>query len=119
FQLLGFDPDTATTLVFSAVGLPTGSTLDAHTGQLLWTPSPTQIGDFPVQFSLTDGELTATQAVVLRATLDPILPSVLVELTPSFPGVPLSPVIVHVAASSFAPIVSLALSVAGQSLVLD
>src|SRR6185436_7415694 len=56
---------------------------------------------------------------VLRATLEAVRPSVLVELTPSFPGLPMSPVIVHVAASSFAPITSLALEIDGQSLALD
>jgi YD repeat-containing protein len=60
-----------------------------------------------------------TRPSVLRVTINPVLPKVLVELTPSFPDVPGSTVLVHVAASSLAPIVGLILQIAGQPVGLD
>ncbi len=118
-QLTGADADLATTLSYSASGLPAGATLDAGSGRLLWTPGPSQTGDFPVQFAVSDGELTITRPSLLRVTLAAVPPQVLIELTPSFPGVPGSPVLVHAAASSVAPISGLTLTVDGQPLVLD
>ncbi|MCB1942331.1 MAG: putative Ig domain-containing protein, partial [Candidatus Accumulibacter sp.] len=118
-QLTGADPDLATTLSYSANGLPAGSTLDAASGRFVWTPGPSQTGDFAVQFTVSDGELVVTRPSVLRVTFDPVPPPVLIELTPSFPGVPGSPVVVHAAASSIAPIAGLTLAVDGQPLLLD
>ncbi|MEI9924473.1 MAG: putative Ig domain-containing protein [Bradyrhizobium sp.] len=118
-QLVATDPDLNTTLAYAANGLPPGAALDPNTGLLTWTPGPTQTGDYAVQFSVSDGELSVSHVATLRATLNPVSPQVVIELTPSFPGVPESPVIVHVAASSMAPIEGLTLSVNGQALTLD
>jgi YD repeat-containing protein len=118
-QLIGTDPDLGTTLTYSGPGLPTGATLDPQTGLLTWTPGPTQTGEFPIQFSVSDGELTTSLTSVLRSTLNPVPPQVIVELTPSFPDVPDSPVLIHVAASSMAPVTALTLAVNGQPVTLD
>ena len=119
FQLIGTDLDAGTTLTYSAVGMPDGATLDPGSGVFQWTPGPTQTGDFVVQFTASDGTLSVTEPVVLQSTISPVLPQVLVTLTPSFPDVPGSPVLIHVTASSFAPIAGMTLSVNGQSLPLD
>ena len=37
--------------------MPAGATLDPASGQFAWTPGPDQVGDYPVQFSVSDGEL--------------------------------------------------------------
>jgi hypothetical protein len=118
-QLIATDLDAGTTLTYSGSGLPAGASLDPNSGVFTWTPGPTQVGDFPVQFSVSDGQLTTSLPAVFRSTLNPVLPQVIVELTPSFPDVPGSPVVIHVAASSMAPITALTLAVAGQSLTLD
>src|SRR5262249_40013580 len=65
------------------------------------------------------GEATTSQMIVLRAGVDVPTPSVVIELTPSFPVLPGSPVLVHVIADSFADITSLTATVDGQPLVLD
>ena len=108
-QLIGSDPDPARRLTYSATGLPEGATLDAHTGVFTWTPGPAQVGDYLVQFTVTDGELSASCRRSCRATLNPVPPQVFVELTPSFPHVPGSPVTIHVAGSRMAPMTGLTL----------
>src|SRR5262249_47774042 len=117
FRLVGADPDQvtdpATTLTYSATGLPEGSALDPHTGQFTWTPGPAQTGDYPVTFAVSDGQLVATQSVLLRATINPVPPQVFVELTPSFPAVPGQSVVVHAIASSVAPIAGITVQVNG------
>ena len=118
-QLVASDPDLNTTLSFSANSIPAGATLDPQTGLFTWTPGPTQTGDYAITFSVTDGELTTSQVATLRSTLNPVPPQVIVEITPSFPDVPGTPVLLHVAASSESPIEGLTLSVNGQALTLD
>ena len=119
FQLIGSDPDQGTTLTYSATNLPEGAVLDPHTGQFTWTPGPAQTGDYPVTFAVSDGELVTTQSVLLRATINPVPPQVIVVLTPSFPAVPGQQVIVHAIASSVAPITGITVQVNGQPLTLD
>jgi hypothetical protein len=48
--------------------------------------------------------LSTTEPLVLRASVAPAAPKVTIEQTPSFAAVPGQPVVVHVLASSFAPI---------------
>jgi len=119
FMLLGSDPDQGTVLTYSALGMPAGASLNPRTGAFAWTPGPAQLGDYAVEFSVSDGELSATVPVVLRGTINPVPPQVIIVLTPSFPAVPGQSVIVHVAASSLAPITALSVTVAGQMLTLD
>jgi len=118
-QLVAGDTDLNTTLSFLASGLPPGATLDSQTGLLTWTPGPTQTGDYAIQFSVSDGELSVSHVATLRATFNAVPPQVTVEITPSFPDLPGSPVVVHVAASSMAPLEGVTLSVNGQALTLD
>ncbi len=115
----GSDPDSGTKLTWSATGLPDGAALDAATGRLTWVPGPTQVGDFSIAVSLSDGELAVTHTSVIRVTPEVVPPSVLIELTPSFPGLPELPVVIHAAATSFASIASLTMTVDGQSVTLD
>jgi len=56
---------------------------------------------------------------VLRASITPALPKVTIEQTPSFAAVPGQPVVIHVLASSFAPIASTRLTVNGEAVSLD
>src|SRR5207253_2998249 len=70
-------------------------------------------------FKVSDGPLSVTRPTLLRSTLTPVPPQVNVVLTPSFPDLPGAPVLVHVSASSVAPITGLSLQVAGQALALD
>ncbi|WP_205678900.1 CARDB domain-containing protein [Aquisphaera insulae] len=119
FTLRGSDPDLGTTLVYSAVGLPDGATIDPATGRFSWRPGPGQAGDAVVQFSVSDGEATAMVPVVLRAAIVPEPPAVSIELTPSFPVVPGQKVLVHAIAAGLAEIAGLTLSIDGQSVTLD
>ena len=119
FTLLGSDPDQGTILTYTALGMPEGAMLNPSSGAFSWTPGPSQIGDYSVQFSVSDGEMTTTQPVVLRSTITPVLPQVIIVLTPSFPAKPGQSVLVHVAASSLAPITGLSLTIAGQPVTLD
>jgi len=117
--LTAADPDFGTTLVYRAKGLPDGATLDAATGVIDWTPDVGQAGDSLVLVTVSDGELSTTEPLVLRASLAPAAPSVTIEQTPSFAAVPGQPVVVHVLASSFAPIATSSLTVNGLPVTLD
>ncbi|MGA2068563.1 MAG: CARDB domain-containing protein, partial [Thermoguttaceae bacterium] len=119
FALLGSSPNPGTTLTYSATGMPEGATLDPDSGQFTWTPGPTQAGDYAVSFAVSDGTLVTTQAVLLRASINPVPPQVFVELTPSYPVAPGRSVLVHASASSLAPITGLALQIDGQPVALD
>lgn len=48
------DPDNDT-LTFSLVSGPTGLTIDPQTGRVTWTPTSTQVGNFPVAIRVSDG----------------------------------------------------------------
>jgi YD repeat-containing protein len=119
FTLQGSDPDQGTVLTYSATGLPEGATLNPSTGAVSWMPGPAQVGDYVVQFTVSDGQLTATEPSVLRGEINPVPPQVIIVLTPSFPAKPGQSVLVHVAASSLAPITGLMLTIGGQPVALD
>ncbi|MGA2035933.1 MAG: putative Ig domain-containing protein, partial [Thermoguttaceae bacterium] len=119
FTLLGSSPNQGTTLTYSATGMPEGATLDPNSGEFTWTPGPTQAGDYAVSFAVSDGTLVTTQAVLLRATVNPVPPQVFVELTPSYPVASGHSVLVHAIASSLAPVTGLTLQIAGQPVALD
>lgn len=55
FSLSANDPDDDT-LVFSASGLPPGSSLNSSTGLFRWTPAYNQSGNYLTQFVVSDGE---------------------------------------------------------------
>src|SRR5262249_54866467 len=114
FLVSGHDPDAEDTLSYSAQDLPDGATLNAQTGQFLWTPCPAQEGDYIVTFRVFDGQYTAAQNVVIHAVQTPRLPTVTVELTPSFPATPGQAVLLHAAAAGVANITALQVTVNGQ-----
>ncbi|WP_334407672.1 Ig-like domain-containing protein [Bradyrhizobium sp. AZCC 2289] len=119
FNLNGADPDKTDTLAYTAKGLPDGATLDSQTGQIQWTPGPGQAGDYLVLATVSDGQLSALAPTVIRATTSPQLPSIVIVQTPSFPLVPGQDVLLHVAATGFAEITSLSVTVDGKPVVLD
>jgi VCBS repeat-containing protein len=119
FSLNGSDPDTGDTLTYTAKGLPDGATLNASTGVVQWTPGPGQAGDYLVMATISDGELDTVAPVVIRATTSPQLPNVVIVATPSFPAVPGQDVLMHVAATGFADIASLTVTVDGKPVTLD
>ncbi len=55
-------------LTFSASGLPAGAVFDASRQQFNWTPEYSQAGHFTVEFSVTDGVLSASEAVAVAVT---------------------------------------------------
>ncbi|MAE63850.1 MAG: hypothetical protein CMJ18_06215, partial [Phycisphaeraceae bacterium] len=119
FTLDGDDPDLGATLVYSALGLPVGATLDSETGRFDWTPAPGQAGDFIVSFRVGDGDKSASRAVLIRASVRPEPPSVAIVLTPSFPPVPGQNVVINALADSLASIVARTVTVDGQPVPLD
>lgn len=71
FTARAYDPN-GTLPTLSAEPLPTGATLQLgqqdgtnRTGTFSWTPNGSQVGIYPVLFSVTDGELTSQEIVVL------------------------------------------------------
>ena len=119
FAVQATDEDQGAVLSFSADGLPAGATLDPGTGEITWTPGPAQAGEYLVRLHVSDGEITSSQEVLFLATSQPAPPSVVIELTPSFPVSPGSPVLAHVLAESVGNIAGLTLTVDGSEFVLD
>ncbi len=78
FQLTGSDPDKEDTdkLIYAAESLPEGATLNPQTGQVQWTPTYDQSGDYSVTFSISDGEYShssATTITVAHVNRPPVL----------------------------------------------
>jgi hypothetical protein len=67
FAISGSDiDDPAQTLIYSATGLPTGATFDVTTREFLWTPTEAQEpGSYVVTFAVTDGVVSASEAVTI------------------------------------------------------
>ncbi|NLS91835.1 MAG: hypothetical protein GXX96_06600, partial [Planctomycetaceae bacterium] len=119
FLVTASDPDLNTTFTFAAEGLPEGAALDPDTGRFTWTAGPGQEGEYVVVLAVSDGAATSTESILIVAAVQPDLPQVTVELTPSFPAIPGQPVLVHAIADSLADITQLSLTVAGQPVALD
>jgi YD repeat-containing protein len=119
FFVSAVDPDDNTTLSYAADFLPEGASLDANTGEFVWTPGPGQAGEYVVTFHVSDGQATSSESILLRASAVPSPPDVAIELTPSFPVVPGSPVLIHAIAGGLADIVDLQVQLDGQPLTLD
>ncbi len=109
FALGATSPEPGAVLTYSAQNLPDGVTLDPSTGIVTWTPGPGQAGTFSPTFFVTDGTLTTADTIDLRAYLTLPAPSVRINVTPSFAGVPGQPVTVQPIAAGMADIVSLTL----------
>jgi len=88
FFVSATDPDLNTILTYGADGLPEGATFDTQTGEFIWVPGPGQAGDYPVVVTASDGAASTQQAILIRAAVEPELPQVTIELTPSFPAIP-------------------------------
>lgn len=56
------DPD-GNPLTFSASNLPQGADFNISTRVFSWTPSSTQVGDYSVTFSVTDGRATVQKTI--------------------------------------------------------
>ncbi len=119
FQLTGSDPDADNTLSYSAEGLPEGAILNPTTGEFRWTPGPGQAGDYLVLATVSDGKASVLEPFIIRATTAPVVPNVVIELTPSFPVVPGQDVLIHVIADGFTDIASLSVTYNGQPLNVD
>ncbi|MCI0535453.1 MAG: putative Ig domain-containing protein, partial [Verrucomicrobiales bacterium] len=113
------DPDTGAKLTYGATNLPAGATLNADTGEFVWTPLAVQTGDHNVRFTVTDGDLVVARTLRLVVALRPIPPSVLIDFTPSFPLPFGQSVLIQATASGIADIASVSLSINGQSQQLD
>jgi beta-lactam-binding protein with PASTA domain len=62
FKATASDPDTGDVLTYALDAAPTGMTIDAASGAMVWTPAIAQIGDHTVTVRVTDqGGLFATQ----------------------------------------------------------
>ncbi|MGD7652036.1 MAG: pre-peptidase C-terminal domain-containing protein, partial [Verrucomicrobiales bacterium] len=66
FQINGSDINPGTTLAFSAVGIPSGSTFDPVTRTFTWTPGTYQTGTHTPYFEVTDGQWTDFEVVSMR-----------------------------------------------------
>ncbi len=119
FSVAATDPDAGTILTYSFTGLPEGATYNTATGQVRWIAGPGQAGDYLVRAIVTDGKTEVTEPFIIRASTDPVVPSVLIELTPSFPVLPGQQVLAHVIATGFIDVTSIRLIVDGQQLELD
>ena len=119
FFVSAADLDSDDTLVFGAEDLPEGATIDAATGEFVWTPGPGQAGDYVVTLTVSDGRATARRAVLMRAQLEPTAPTLRIETTPSFAATQGQSVLLHPVADSLSDITSLRLWVDEQEVALD
>ncbi|MFA7603825.1 MAG: CARDB domain-containing protein, partial [Novosphingobium sp.] len=119
FLIAASDPDHDDTLTFSAENLPEGATVNAATGEFVWTPGPGQAGDYVVTLIVDDGRAVARRSVIMRAQLEPATPTLRIVATPSFPPTPGQNVLLHPIADSLSNIVSLRLWVDGREIPLD
>ena len=121
FNVVGADPDAGDVLSYSATGLPAGASLNPTTG----APSPGrlgagQAGDYPVVFTVSDGELSASKTAEIDAAAgERQVPTVTIAVTPSFPALPGQQVVVHVSATGVASIATLTLTENGLAVTLD
>ncbi len=119
FKLSATDADANTTLTYGAINLPNGAVLNSETGEVEWTPSPGQVGDYIVSYAVSDGEDTIEKNALIRVETTPSLPVVNIDLTPSFPVVKGQKVTIQMAADSFTSIAGQEIKVNGKSLTLD
>ncbi len=63
------DPDS-NALTYSVSALPSGATFNAESAVFSWTPSADQAGTYQVVFSVSDGNLSASQTVNMTVTFN-------------------------------------------------
>ena len=72
YQVTATDPDAGDVLTYALATQPDGMTIDAASGLIEWTPTPSQAGDHGVQVRVTDsGGLAATQDYVITVAEAP------------------------------------------------
>ena len=82
------------TLTFSLVGAPSGASIDASTGQFLWTPDETQgPGTYPFTVRVSDGEANTDFNITITVNE--------VNVAPTLSNVPATATIDELAAYSF------------------
>ncbi len=92
FTISATDPD-GDSLSYSASNLPTGATFNSSNQTFSWTPTTGQAGSYSVTFSVTDGTLTATQAVSITVNNPVAIPpsiSISASATPTSGTAPLA-----------------------------
>ena len=67
FTVSGSDPD-GDALTYSATGLPAGASFSAASRSFSWTPNYDQAGNYTVTFTVSDGTLSASQAVSITVS---------------------------------------------------
>ena len=67
FTISATDPD-GNILTYSATGLPSGASFNASTRTFSWTPKYNQAGNYNVSFSVSDGALTDSEAIIITVT---------------------------------------------------
>jgi hypothetical protein len=69
FTLKASDPENDP-LAYSATGLPfsIGATFNSSTGRFSWTPTNDRVGQYPVHFEVSDGELTDSEDIIIYIT---------------------------------------------------
>lgn len=77
FSVHATDPDNPADLVFSATGLPPGSSFDPATRTFSWTPTKGQAGTYPgITFKVSDGTHSVTESISITVnpwTSSPVL----------------------------------------------
>ncbi|HEX3018721.1 MAG TPA: Calx-beta domain-containing protein [Chitinispirillaceae bacterium] len=54
YSLIGFDPDAGDTMTYALKVFPSGMTINSLTGEILWSPDSSDIGDTIVTVAVTD-----------------------------------------------------------------
>ena len=77
-------------VTFSAAPLPTGATFDPDTGQFSWTPTSFQAGSYLVTFSVSDGEETEFEEIVITVldTIEDLDGDGIVDASDNCPTIP-------------------------------
>ena len=64
FVILGTDID-GDTLTYSATNIPQGSAFDTNARKFTWTPVYGQLGSYQMQFTVSDGSLSASETIIV------------------------------------------------------
>lgn len=64
YELIGNDSD-GDVLIYRASNIPENASFDSNTNTFSWTPQNGQAGSYSVNFTVSDGNLSATQTVTL------------------------------------------------------
>ncbi|MFA4843104.1 MAG: putative Ig domain-containing protein, partial [Candidatus Omnitrophota bacterium] len=72
FTLLATDPDKDK-LTYNAKTLPAGAALDSLSGKFSWTPGYNQAGKYKVTFTVSDGQLTDSEIIIIEVYGKPFL----------------------------------------------